>query len=73
METDWNASGSAPEIALRLQACGICERISLMKRSTEAPSADRLRSKSKNSPFDGRRLQGEIRMTLVDGRVVYRV
>ncbi len=35
--------------------------------------ADRLRSKSKNSPFDGRRLQGEIRMTLVDGRVVYRV
>lgn len=35
--------------------------------------ADKLRSKSKNSPFDGRRLQGEIRMTLVDGRVVYRV
>ena len=35
--------------------------------------ADRLRSKSKNSPFDGRRLQSEIRMTLVDGRVVYRV
>ncbi len=35
--------------------------------------AHKLRSKSKNSPFDGRRLQGEIRMTLVDGRVVYRV
>jgi len=33
--------------------------------------ADKLRSKSKNSPFDGRMLQGEIRMTLVDGRVVY--
>jgi dihydroorotase len=34
--------------------------------------ADRLRSKSKNSPFDGRRLQGVVLMTLVDGRVVYR-
>jgi len=28
-------------------------------------------SKSKNSPFDGRRLQGAVLMTLVDGRVVY--
>ena len=34
--------------------------------------ADKLLSKSKNSPFDGRRLQGQVRMTLVDGRVVYR-
>jgi dihydroorotase len=34
--------------------------------------ADKLISKSKNSPFDGRRLQGEVRMTLVDGRTVYR-
>ena len=34
--------------------------------------ADRLKSKSKNSPFDGRRLQGEVVMTLVDGRCVYR-
>jgi dihydroorotase len=34
--------------------------------------ADKLISKSKNSPFDGRRLQGEVRMTLVDGRVVHR-
>ena len=33
--------------------------------------ADRLISKSKNSPFDGRRLQGEVLMTLVDGRVVH--
>jgi dihydroorotase len=33
--------------------------------------ADKLRSKSKNSPFDGRRLQGAVRMTLVDGRIVY--
>jgi len=33
--------------------------------------AEKLISKSKNSAFDGRRLQGEVRMTLVDGRVVY--
>jgi dihydroorotase len=33
--------------------------------------AERLLSKSKNSAFDGRRLQGEVLMTLVDGRVVY--
>ena len=30
-----------------------------------------LTSKSKNSAFDGRRLQGAVRMTLVDGRVVH--
>jgi dihydroorotase len=33
--------------------------------------AAQLTSKSKNSAFDGRRLQGVVRMTLVDGRVVY--
>ena len=33
--------------------------------------AAQLTSKSKNSAFDGRRLQGEVRMTLVDGRVVH--
>ncbi|MDP3852860.1 amidohydrolase family protein, partial [Phenylobacterium sp.] len=33
---------------------------------------EKLKSKSRNSPFDGRRLQGEVMMTLVDGRVVYR-
>jgi dihydroorotase len=33
--------------------------------------ASRLISKSKNSAFDGRRLQGEIWMTFVDGRLVY--
>ena len=32
---------------------------------------DKLKSKSRNSPFDGRRLFGEVRMTLVDGRVVH--
>ncbi|MFC5343443.1 dihydroorotase [Brevundimonas staleyi] len=31
-----------------------------------------LRSKSKNSPFDGRRLQGRVEMTLVGGRVVFK-
>ena len=33
--------------------------------------ADRLNSKSKNSPFDGRRLQGEVLLTMVDGRIVH--
>ena len=33
--------------------------------------ADKLISKSKNSPFDGRRLQGQVLMTLVDGRIVH--
>ncbi len=34
--------------------------------------ADRLVSKSKNSPFDGRRLQGHVILTMVDGRIVHR-
>lgn len=34
--------------------------------------ADKLISKSKNSPFDGRRLQGQVRMTMVAGRFAYR-
>jgi dihydroorotase len=34
--------------------------------------ADKLTSKSKNSPFDGRRLQGKVLMTVADGRMVYR-
>ena len=33
--------------------------------------AEALISKSKNSAFDGRRLQGVVLMTVVDGRVVY--
>jgi dihydroorotase len=33
--------------------------------------ADKLISKSKNSPFDGRRLQGKVLRTMVDGRVVF--
>ncbi|HYD44243.1 MAG TPA: dihydroorotase, partial [Phenylobacterium sp.] len=36
-------------------------------------SADALKSKSKNSAFDGRRLQGLVKLTMVDGRVVHRL
>lgn len=32
---------------------------------------DKLVSKSRNSPFDGRRLQGKVLRTVVDGRAVY--
>lgn len=35
--------------------------------------ADKLTSKSKNSPFDGRRLQGKVLRTLVAGRTVFQV
>jgi dihydroorotase len=34
--------------------------------------ADELLSKSKNSPFDGRMLQGRIQLTLVDGRTAFK-
>jgi dihydroorotase len=34
--------------------------------------AAKLLSKSKNSPFDGRRLQGKVLATMVDGRLAYR-
>lgn len=34
--------------------------------------ADKLVSKSKNSPFDGRRLQGQVLRTVVAGKVVFR-
>ena len=34
--------------------------------------AAKLLSKSKNSPFDGRRLQGKVLATMVDGRMAYR-
>ncbi len=36
-------------------------------------NADHLVSKSKNSPFDGRRLQGRVLKTVVEGRVVHGV
>ncbi len=34
--------------------------------------ADKLASKSKNSPFDGRRLQGQVLMTVTGGKIVHR-
>jgi len=34
--------------------------------------AGKLLSKSKNSPFDGRKLQGRVLATVVDGRTIYR-
>lgn len=33
--------------------------------------ADQLHSKSKNSPFDGRLVQGQVLLTVVDGRTIY--
>lgn len=33
--------------------------------------ADKFRSKSKNSPFDGQPVQGRVMRTVIDGRVVY--
>jgi dihydroorotase len=35
--------------------------------------ADKLLSKSKNSAFDGRRLEGRVTLTVVDGRIVHRL
>ena len=35
--------------------------------------ADKLVSKSKNSPFDGRRLQGQVVMTVCGGQIVHRL
>jgi dihydroorotase len=43
--------------------------INLDKPLTVEP--ERLRSKSKNTPFDGARLQGRAMLTIVAGRVVY--
>jgi dihydroorotase len=34
--------------------------------------AEKLISKSKNSPFDGRRLQGQVLLTVVGGKIVFR-
>lgn len=36
-------------------------------------NADTLKSKSKNSPFDGRRLQGKVLLSIVGGRIVHDV
>jgi dihydroorotase len=51
-----------------------CAPADLVLCDPDAPvviDADKLISKSKNSPFDGRRLQGKVLRTFVDGRTVY--
>ncbi|HET6969706.1 MAG TPA: dihydroorotase, partial [Phenylobacterium sp.] len=67
---------SAPADLLGL-ACGRIAKgapADLVLADLNAPvviDADKLLSKSKNSPFDGRRLQGKVLRTVVDGRTVY--
>ena len=68
---------SAPADLLKLPAGRLAKGApaDLVLVDLEAPlviDADKLISKSKNSPFDGRRLQGRVLRTLVDGRTVYR-
>ena len=67
---------AAPAGLLGLQAGRIAKGApaDLVLANLNAPvhiDADKLVSKSKNSPFDGRRLQGKVLRTLVDGRTVY--
>ena len=45
--------------------------IELTEGVTLMVDADALKSKSKNSPFDGRRLQGRVLLTIVGGRIVH--
>lgn len=66
----------APADLLGLQAGRIAKGApaDLVLCDLDAPvriDADKLVSKSKNSPFDGRRLQGKVLRTVVDGRTVY--
>ncbi len=67
----------APAQLLGLEAGRLCAGApaDLVLCDLDAPvviDADRLISKSKNSHFDGRRLQGQVLMTLVAGRTVFR-
>ena len=43
----------------------------LAPETTVEVAADRFRSRARNTPFDGWRLQGAVAATIVDGRVVY--
>jgi dihydroorotase len=66
----------APAQAIGLSAgrLGVGAPADLVLCDIDAPQlidAAELVSKSRNSAFDGRRLQGKVLMTLVDGRVVY--
>ncbi|MBU1378364.1 MAG: dihydroorotase [Alphaproteobacteria bacterium] len=67
---------SAPADLLRLPAGRIAKGApaDLVLCNLDTPvliDAAKLVSKSKNSPFDGRRLQGKVLRTVVDGRTVY--
>ncbi|WP_091739209.1 dihydroorotase [Phenylobacterium immobile] len=67
---------AAPADLLRLPAGRLNEGApaDLVLCDPNAPvliDAAKLASKSKNSPFDGRRLQGKVLRTLVDGRTVF--
>lgn len=66
----------APAQALGLQAGRLQQGAAadLVLFDAEVPwriDADRLTSKSRNTPFDRRPVQGRVEMTLVDGRAVY--
>jgi dihydroorotase len=68
---------SAPADLLGLDAGGITvgAPADLVLFNLDKPrilDADKLRSKSRNSIFDGRRLEGEIQLTLVGGRTVFK-
>ena len=71
-----HAATLAPARAIGLAAgrLSVGAPADLLLADIDAPrliDAEALISKSKNSAFDGRRLQGVVRMTLVDGRVVF--
>jgi dihydroorotase len=59
-----DAGRIAPGAAADLVLCDIAAPF--------AVDAEKLLSKSKNSPFDGRRLQGQVLLTMVSGRIVHR-
>jgi len=71
-----HAATLAPALAIGLAAgrLTVGAPADLLLADINAPrliDADTLISKSKNSAFDGRRLQGQVLMTVADGRVVF--
>lgn len=72
------ATTYAPAALLGLQAGRLAPGApaDLVLCDVDAPfvlDADTLLSKSKNSPFDGRRLQGQVLLTMAGGKVVHQV